>query len=409
MQAIQSRVIQALSPAADRDPVPESKPFLQALSLSSDEEGMQLQDLGFSSAEQDEHIPVHDMGKLDGEGFHSSLLHKVATDEEKHTTHKKPPHSPLPLPNLLLFSPTPRPLTSSSSSSNARFFSSKSPIALMLGSSRNIQPPNLEASPELSRFQSIWKFDEEGGLVKKDSSADDVKKEVDLVACLQAGTVLLKFGEKGPPHFRWFAVNSALDTLLWLSGSKTFESTQIPVKNINDIKFGLGDKGLRVKGSRQYQNLAFTIVYNNYQNTLELVAKDSMELQIWVNGLIALHNAAVKNEPAPVSLPMQVIVSESNPSALFDKNPEVLSRLEKRFNKLSADCEVIVAPFADNVVNTISDDLRRLKIDSLSGASSDLSYELWKVSVYLEALDHILHTPREASRPVIIPLAEMES
>jgi len=327
----------------------------------------------------------------------------------------------------LLFSPTPRKMVATiTPSERSRNEMTTPQSVLRLGSLRSLGggnstpgSPNLTPSAEESRFQSVWKFDDDGKMIRADSNEAEtgMTKEVDLLKSLVEGSVLLKFGSKGQPHFRFFALNSKLDTLLWMSGTKNFESTQIPLASINDIKFGLGDKGLKVKGAKMYQNLGFTIVFNDWENTLELMAKDSEELQIWVNGLIALHNACRNGEPAPQRVIMAISTNVEH-RILFGKSvnggaqatPAEVNKLEKKFKRLAEEAEIVVVPFADVVSDRIGVGIRQLK-DEVANATSvaNLTYQLWLMAVQVDALQHILRTPREATpRPVITPLSEMD-
>jgi hypothetical protein len=266
--------------------------------------------------------------------------------------------------------------------------------------------PNLAASPQLGRFQSTWKFDEAGMLNFAGNTEKVESRNVDVIDYIKIGSVLLKFGMRGSPHFRFFAVNSKLDTLLWMSGSKRMEVTQIPVMNICDIKFGLGDKALRIKGSKQYQDLGFTIVYDDYSRTLELLAKDAEELQIWVTALVVLHNACKEKKPAPIDWIIPISAFSAKRQIIFGKNDKEselseretkkraedarrkLPKLSKKFEKISAELERVVVPFVDEMIVRT-----RSLIKSSESPNADLSYLVWNLELHLEAITKMMETP----------------
>jgi hypothetical protein len=255
--------------------------------------------------------------------------------------------------------------------------------------------PNLAPSPEVGRFQSVWKFDEAGKLCSSEEASKDSVKEVDVIEYIKSGSILLKFGARGNPHFRFFAVNSKLDTLLWMSGSKMLELTQIPVVSISDIKFGLGDKALRIKGAKQYQDLGFTIVYDDYQKTLELLAKDTEELQIWITALIVLHNACKERKPAPQDWKVPIMTATSR-SIIFgkaassvQKAKKEISSLTKKFKDLTAESERVVVPFADDMLVRV-----RSILEACKSEESNLIYLSWSLKIHIEAIEHMMSTPR---------------
>jgi hypothetical protein len=419
------KVIRAVSPRVE-----EAKDY-KFLVANPESDDLQLADLGFNKSEIDEKISVQELSRVDldnldkrrelsfSQGSRNQEERKVNTVDVKRVREQSP-SPPHVMPSLLLFSPTPgKTVATITPSERSRNPASRSPSLLRIGSARSVLggamtpvSPNLTPSVEESRFQSVWKFDVEGKMIKDDAEDNGesiLMKDVDLMQALKDGTVLLKFGAKGQPHFRFFAVNSKLDTLLWMSGSKSFETTQIRVSDINDIKFGLGEKGLKVKGAKAYQNLGFTVVYNDCQSTLELMAKDSEELQVWVNGLIALHNASVRGEPAPESLYMSVCTNVDHQILLgtsvnggVKATPAEVSKLERKFNKLASETEVVVVPFADVVTSRIASGIKQLKDEvSHEGVVARLRYQMWLLAVQVEALEHILRTPREATpRPI---------
>jgi len=423
-------IIRAVSPRTEED-----DKHREALieHTNSDASDLQLQDLGFNKSELEEKISIHEMSQADlmnldkrREMSFSQGNQEEKKEQDVKRVREQSPSPPHVMPSLLLFSPTPRKTVATiTPSERSRNYAADSPQSILRltslrslgGGNSSPGSPNLTPSAEESRFQSVWKFDDEGKMIRADTNETPMTKDVDLIKSLTEGTVLLKFGAKGQPHFRFFALNSKLDTLLWMSGTKNFESTRISLASINDIKFGLGDKGLKVKGAKVYQNLGFTIVFNDWENTLELMAKDSEELQIWVNGLIALHNACRNGEPAPQSVMMSISTNAEH-RILFGKSvnggaqatPAEVSKLERKFSKLAEESEIVVVPFADVVSDRIAAGIRQLK-EEVGNATSvaNLNYQLWLMAVQVDALHHIMRTPREDTpRPVITPLSEMD-
>jgi len=431
----------SVSPRADD----KNRKALMAVSSTSAASGdLHLQDLGFNKSELEEKISIHEMTQADLMNLDKRRelsLSQGNQEENKEQDRKRfREQSPSPahvMPSLLLFSPTPRKTVATITPSEKSRNNADSPHSVLrlgslrlaagnssLGSLRlgagnsSSGSPNFTPSADVSRFQSVWKFDDQGKMVRADSNPAEapLTRDLDLIKSLTEGTVLLKFGAKGQPHFRYFVLNSKLDTLLWMSGTKNFESTRIPLASINDIKFGLGDKGLKIKGAKVYQNLGFTIVYNDWENTLELMAKDSEELQIWVNGLIALHNASRNGEPAPQSVIMAISTNVEQ-HILFGKSvnggaqatPTEVSKLEKKFNRLAELTEVVVVPFADIVTERIAAGIRQLKEEVANATSiANLNYQLWLMAVQVDALQHILRTPRETTPRPVLPVAQME-
>lgn len=408
-------VIKRFSPrAVDAD---EQKHLVNAMEERTGSLGDRNLDIGYNQ-EQDERIPTEDVNKSnnDSSPMPNAAASSIQGNSDEISPLQSTRRSPSVFqnPSLLLFSPSPKIpealLNSAAPSKSRGSMSVRKSVSMSIRKSLYLPPPNLavdspnlEPSPEALRFQSEWKFDE-GKLVSTDGF-NHYARDVDLIDELKRGAVLLKFGAKGKPHFRYFALNSKLDTLIWMSGSKKFEETQIALKDISDIKFGLGDKGLKVKGSTKYRNLGFTIVYNNYQETLELLAKDSEELQIWVNGMIACHNATKAGLPVPEHCPATILISADHPMLFkqpqnnMEKCRKEVLKMRAKFNELNAIAEAIVAPYSDLVVEDVKEDLHKLEscIEDKSSQLADLEYKAWLLAVKLEALDHILKTPHEPS------------
>jgi hypothetical protein len=192
---------------------------------------------------------------------------------------------------------------------------------------------------------------------------------------------------------------------MWMSGSKRLDITQIPVVNISDIKFGLGDKALRVKGAKQYQDLGFTIVYDDYTKTLELLAKDAEELQIWVTALVVLHNACKEKRPAPLDWKVPISFFPNKREIVFGRPEKALTereskkkseesrkklpKLSKKFEKICSECERVVVPFVDEMIVRT----RSLLKSSESLECRDISYLTWSLEVHIEAITKMMETP----------------
>jgi len=108
----------------------------------------------------------------------------------------------------------------------------------------------------------------------------------EAVAFMKRGCSFLKCGSRGSPHFRELKLSSDMATISWHSPKKTSNQSTINVADIKEIRIGQNTLVFKKNKKPQYEEVSFSIIYGN--KTLDLVAKNPRERDIWVHGLKVL-------------------------------------------------------------------------------------------------------------------------
>eukprot|EP00899_Mesostigma_viride_P002075 jgi/Mesvir1/11869/Mv00215-RA.3 len=108
------------------------------------------------------------------------------------------------------------------------------------------------------------------------------------ITAVRKGAHLLKYGRRGKPHVCYFKLEEGdVTSLIWQSpNSKRLR--RLPLNIVEAIYHGQKTRVFkRFKGGTK-DHLSFSLIYKNGQRSLDLVAKDEQELEVWVMVLRAL-------------------------------------------------------------------------------------------------------------------------
>lgn len=121
-------------------------------------------------------------------------------------------------------------------------------------------------------------------------------QEKDAIKVMKEGTSFLKYGRMGYPHFRPFFLSEDNESIVWYSKSKNKKTTQIKIKDIDQIVTGQRTRNFRRHRAPELAKSSFSIIYHGQRKSLDVVAKTPEEHAIWVQGLESLRQAAVDNQ-----------------------------------------------------------------------------------------------------------------
>ena len=111
---------------------------------------------------------------------------------------------------------------------------------------------------------------------------------------LQEGVTLLKITREGEAKFKFFQLNTNQSSILWYSSHKLQNQTEIPIKNILEIKAGQRTKGFEKLGMMNLSSLSFSLKYlanNGDEGYLDVICKERQEFDIIVTALKGLSSS----------------------------------------------------------------------------------------------------------------------
>ncbi|XP_066936467.1 uncharacterized protein [Clytia hemisphaerica] len=125
--------------------------------------------------------------------------------------------------------------------------------------------------------------------VTSEQDQDDPHQQIYRIV---KGTMMLKAGRMGRPHFRQFRVSKDLKYLQWDSPNKEKIETRIDISEIKEIIKGQKTKVFEGNPIPEYEAISFSIMYSfgNQERSLDIVCKDRAEYDVWTAGLEALRN-----------------------------------------------------------------------------------------------------------------------
>ncbi|XP_032219310.2 inactive phospholipase C-like protein 2 isoform X2 [Nematostella vectensis] len=124
------------------------------------------------------------------------------------------------------------------------------------------------------------------------SSRPEDKKIINAADCLtfmQNGCELMKIRSNSRQYQRFFAIDEDFSTLRWKPSSKKPEKAKISMDTVREIRSGKNTEIFREMDRDDIQeDCAFSIIYGDNFDTLNLVAYSPDEANIWVTGLRCL-------------------------------------------------------------------------------------------------------------------------
>lgn len=268
---------------------------------------------------------------------------------------------------------------------------------------------NIGVVPNKSAVEEEQEEKAEAGNEQESSKEHGV---LDAWEKLIEGTVLMKFGKLGQPHFRFFAITEDKKALVYFSKGKPRKQTRIEIKDITQITEGVRGKGFErfLPSLVDYRDFAFSIWYENGKSSLDLIARHYNDFLIWTKGLRSLHEetksptgiiSGCMLELRAVRGKTKIIVDPSANAKNRIKDRKALAQelesLSKQMQDLSASLEdkrtlhIYIRSETMGYVTLLQENLKKgnnLNIDR--GNLADLDYEVWWMQMQHEALINVM-------------------
>jgi Pleckstrin homology domain len=259
---------------------------------------------------------------------------------------------------------------------------------------------------------------------------------------MRDGCPFLKYGAHGYPHFRMFHLSSDHQSLVWYSKGKKLNKTTIDVHLISRVVVGQQTKTFARHKAPELIHASFSVWYkktptSSSSSTLDIVAKDANDFRIWVVGLSELlrvtqSHATAEQYAALGSLKYPIPCVRGRRSTLrllelanveYDAKldePEVGSgcTVDKRHSTRISRASISMRSKLSSLRSRIEADtklhdrveysimkscLDRLKESGdviaemyEAGAFKHCDSELWRASVNIEALEHMVKVLKNA-------------
>ncbi len=116
---------------------------------------------------------------------------------------------------------------------------------------------------------------------KKISSASD------CINSMVDGSELRKVRSNSRVYHRYFLLDADMQSLRWEPSKKESDKAKIDVKSIKEVRTGKNTDTFRTNGSSDHisEDCAFSIIYGENYESLDLVANSADVANIWVTGL----------------------------------------------------------------------------------------------------------------------------
>jgi hypothetical protein len=108
---------------------------------------------------------------------------------------------------------------------------------------------------------------------------------INALEFMRKGTPFLKYGKRGYPHWRHFQVSRDNRRLQWYSKGKRLQDTSIDLSSVRRIVLGQATKNFWKHNASDLDPSSFSLIYDEPEKTLDVVAMDSNEYRLWTGGL----------------------------------------------------------------------------------------------------------------------------
>ncbi|OQV20118.1 Inactive phospholipase C-like protein 2 [Hypsibius exemplaris] len=152
-----------------------------------------------------------------------------------------------------------------------------------------------ESGPMMRRSSLVKDLDSRRPRVKKTVSFTSMPNErkitsvQDCIAYMMRGSKLVKLRSNSRQYWRTFTLDGDKSAIRWTPTAKKPEQAKVPINAMKEVLIGKRTDVFRAKEASDYaEDCAFSIVYGVHYETLDLLAKDVDEANIWVTGLMSL-------------------------------------------------------------------------------------------------------------------------
>ncbi|XP_060068281.1 inactive phospholipase C-like protein 2 [Ylistrum balloti] len=118
----------------------------------------------------------------------------------------------------------------------------------------------------------------------------------DCLSFMQKGSELIKVRSNSRQYHRTFMLNSDMTEIRWYPTSKKAHKARIPIQIIKEVRVGKNTEALKNKEiAGIYQDeCAFSVIYGDEFESMDLIANTADEANIWVTGLTCLLTTSSK-------------------------------------------------------------------------------------------------------------------
>ncbi|XP_022097790.1 inactive phospholipase C-like protein 2 isoform X2 [Acanthaster planci] len=176
------------------------------------------------------------------------------------------------------------------------------------GSISSEEGGSTESEPTLPRRSSLIKDTTRRRSRKKTVSFSTFPEErqistaSDCLAFMQAGCELIKVRSPSRQYHRIFSLSEELSEIRWHPTSKKPDKARIAIESIKEVRVGKNTETFRNRESTAEfpEECAFSIIFGDNYETLDLVANSPDEANIWVTGLSYLVGGNKSRSPEAI-------------------------------------------------------------------------------------------------------------
>ncbi|XP_024114362.1 inactive phospholipase C-like protein 2 [Oryzias melastigma] len=151
----------------------------------------------------------------------------------------------------------------------------------------------LDVKPEIPRRSSIIKDGRQRKERKKTVSFSSMPTEKkisrasDCISAMVDGTELKKVRSNSRIYHRYFLLDADMQSLRWEPTKKESEKAKIDIKSIKEVRTGKNTDTFRTNGTYDQisEDCAFSVIFGENYESLDLVANTADVANIWVTGL----------------------------------------------------------------------------------------------------------------------------
>lgn len=250
----------------------------------------------------------------------------------------------------------------------------------------------------------------------KEKSDMNTHYTINPLIYMKKGAVFLKYGEYGYPHFRQFELTNDNMKIRWFSNAKTIDKSTVDICDINEIRLGQTTSKFLKHLVPSLERISFSIIYCNYQKTLDLIASDAMDFKIWIEGikyLLQMYNEdgpkGVENANVLFKIKKKIVNNHSDKEKqknndyikdkisymkLYDNFVELKSKFIRRTEK-SRELMYQLSPINEQIQNKIKTIKMKIKCicDLFNGADyTKIDQEIWNTNNELDLLKQMMQS-----------------
>jgi len=106
---------------------------------------------------------------------------------------------------------------------------------------------------------------------------------VDVLPHMKRGHAFLKYGKYGYPHFRLVQLSHDNLDICWYTKHKRSKDSKVPLNLVDKLQLGQATSNFARHPTPELARHSFSLLYG--KKTLDLIAKDSNEYEMWTRGL----------------------------------------------------------------------------------------------------------------------------